>query len=193
MKNFILGLTCGLLFFVISAMQVKRKEIIVEVPTVIYVTDTVPSTITKIVRQLNNPFYSFNDVINYTSYIKTESSLLNDDNWAVNKVMMNRLNRANKSWRQFVGSPNDHCSPTILNMSNGKRYNSINLESTQDLQLIIRSLCAALRIYPDNIEKSIPDNTYYFESHPDSWNQVDKPPFIRDSITAKFIHEFYKG
>jgi hypothetical protein len=195
MRNFILGLIIGVfgLLIVSSFKTVKEKIIVVENPSVIYVTDTLRAVDTIIKRQTTNPFHSFADVLFFAEYVKTESSLLNDDNWAVIKTMLNRVRRSGKSWREFINSPNDHNSPTIISMLQGKRFQPFDINKASDLNLIIRTLQAGQGMYPEHIDRAIPENVYYFESHPDEWNRTPKFPFHRDSIVAKYLHEFYKG
>jgi hypothetical protein len=197
MRNFILGLAVGLLSLALYGSYVPKTIIetrteVVEVPSYVY--DTVYVHDTTVKKLFPTPFRSFEDVIFFTEYCKSESSGLSDDNWAVLKTMLNRVRRSGKDWYGFIRSPRDHQSPEIMAMlEKGVRLQPFSLNKEHDLKLIIRTLLAANGIYPEHIDKVIGDNVYYFESHPRSWNLHRKDHFCRDSIVAEYLHEFYKG
>ena len=138
-------------------------------------------------------FKNFNEVVFFTEYCKTESSQLNDDNWAVLKTMLNRIRRSGKNWYGFSHTWEDHYSPTITEMyATGKRYQPFSMNSTHDLRLIIRTLCASQGMFPAHIDSLITPNVYYFESHDLEWNKnKDRGIFKRKNIKAEFLHEFY--
>jgi hypothetical protein len=178
-----------LLITTISTCTVPRDEFYtlvtnkVSIDTV-YCTDTIVDTI--LIAEQNRYFNSFDDILLFATYLKTQSNRLDDDNWSVIHTLFNRMDEEQCTWREYFYKSSINHSATIKKLLNGSLEVDFSLKRTGDLALVERTISAYLGHNPTNV----PHNVLYFESFKQSPN---RGVFIKKNIWRKYRHKFYTG
>lgn len=152
----------------------------------IYVTDTVKVVDTVIVEKNNKYFSTYEDLILFVAYVKTQSNRLDDDNYAVMQTLMNRMDKEGCDWRTYFNTPSINHSRSIRLMRIGALARNIDFTNPKDKEMFKRAVSCSYGYNP----LDIPKNVLYFESFPKSPN---RGIFKKDSIWAKYRHKFYTG
>ena len=120
--------------------------------------DTLVKYDTIYTPEKNKYFFSFDDVILFVAYLKTQSNRLDDDNWSVIHTLFNRLNKHKVGWREYFNTPSINNSRTIRGMIDGEVQSYVDLEDEDDQRLIQRVLDAHWGYNPTNC----PSDVLYF-------------------------------
>ena len=148
--------------------------------------DTLVKYDTIYTPEKNKYFFSFDDVILFVAYLKTQSNRLDDDNWSVIHTLFNRLNKHKVGWREYFNTPSINNSRTIRGMIDGEVQSYVDLEDEDDQRLIQRVLDAHWGYNPTNC----PSDVLYFESFKHSPN---RGIFLKSRIWKEYRHKFYYG
>lgn len=150
----------------------------------IVTTDTLIMYDTVYLPEKTKYFYSFDDIILFVAYLKTQSNQFDEDNWTVIHTLFNRLDKHNVGWREYFNRPTINNSRTIRRIIDGKIKSYVNLYDNRDQRLIQRVIDAYLGYNPTRC----PKNILYFESHKHSPN---RGVFLKSNIWKEYRHKFY--
>lgn len=168
-----------------SVSTIDKSDLFVKRDTVCIV-DTVIKTDTVYIKDKNKYFKSFDDILLFLAYLKTQSNRLDDDNWTVIHTLFNRMDKENCNWRKYFYTPSINHSRTIRMILSGELNASYNLSSSKDRLMLERVIDAYLGHNPTKV----PKNVLYFESYKTCPN---RGIFKKDSIWKQFRHKFYVG
>lgn len=152
----------------------------------VIITDIFVKYDTVYIQEKNKYFFSFDDVLLFVAYLKTQSNRLDDDNWSVIHTLFNRLNKQNVGWREYFNTPSINNSRTIRRMLEGEVHSYVDLYDEYDQRLIQRVLDAYWGYNPTNC----PSDVLYFESFKHSPN---RGVFLKSRIWKEYRHKFYYG
>lgn len=183
LKIIILSLPLFIIGSCIHSVRFEVQEVRVDT---IRIVDTVIQRDTIYIEEKNKYFHSFDDVILFVAYLKTQSGRLDDDNWTVIHTLFNRMNKHKVGWREYFNTPSINNSRTIRRMIKGSVKSYVDLQDEVDLRMIQRVLNAYFGFNPTNC----PPDVLYFESFKHSPN---RGVFLKSNLWKEYRHKFYYG
>jgi hypothetical protein len=197
MRTVVWSILICLSFFVGKYFQQSPKTISVinDCPVLVYEPDTVFYPKDTMYVNISEVFKSQQDIILFVKYVKTQSSRLDDDNWAVMKTMKNRMLHKGVTFSEYFYTPSINNSQTIRRIIRGEKVPgfSFSWDNPMDVELFKRALDTYYGAVPQHIDTVIVSNVRAFESHPVSWNATrPRGVFDRKNIVYAARHEFYR-
>jgi hypothetical protein len=141
----------------------------------------------RIASNASNYFPDERSFHTFIKYVKTQSGRLDDDNWYVLQVMLNRMDSENCDWNTYFNTPSINCSNSIKRMKRGKLKETFSYDNPDDAAMVERVKAILDDTMPDSLK--IPVNVLYFESFDKSPN---KGVHRLKNLFAKKRHKFYK-
>lgn len=196
MKNFIWStLICLISFSLGKYIYQPQINFVNECPVMVFKPDTVIIPRDTMYVSTSDLFKSRQDLELFIKYVKTQSGDLDDDNWAVMKVMKNRMLHEGVTFSEYFNNRRINNSQTIARVISGQRVPgfSFSWDNPMDVQLMQRALDIYFGSVPEHIDTVIVSDVQAFESHPVSWN-LNKPRgiFDRKNIAWSNKHEYYR-
>jgi hypothetical protein len=196
MKNVLWSiLICLLSFSAGKYIYQPQINFVNDCPVMVFKPDTIVIPKDTMYVAASDLFKSRQDLELFIKYVKTQSGNLDDDNWAVMKVMKNRMLQEGVTFSEYFYNRRINNSQTISRVLSGQRVPGFTFswDNPMDVELVQRALDVFFGSIPAHIDEAITHDVQAFESHPISWN-LNNPRgiFDRKNIAWTGRHEFYR-